>query len=85
MLLYLFCSIVAQTICWLTLDHLSKTLQVNKASTVTMMPFTYSVDEVGGLIGPASRDVFVLDLNLLREDMVTDLLPRLADVGSLFI
>jgi len=65
MLLYLFCSIVAQTICWLTLDH--------------------SVDEVGGLIGPASRDVFVLDLNLLREDMVTDLLPRLADVGSLFI
>ena len=44
---------------------------------------TYSVDEVGGLGGPASWNVFVLDLNLLGENVVSDLLSRLADIRTL--
>ncbi len=41
------------------------------------------VDKVGAFKAPTDWDIVPLYLNLLGEDVVTDLLPTLADVGSL--
>lgn len=46
---------------------------------------SYLVDEVGSFDGPASRDFSSLNLDLLRQDVVPDLLARLAYVGALKI
>ena len=45
---------------------------------------TYSVDEIGGFEGPAPWHISVLNLDLFREDVVTDLLPGLANIGPLY-
>ena len=36
---------------------------------------TYSVDEVGGLVRPTLRHILILNLDLFRENVVTDLFP----------
>jgi len=53
-----------------------------RTQPILRLPLDHSVDEVGGLGGPASWNVFVLDLNLLGEDVVSDLLSRLADIRT---
>ena len=52
------------------------------AQSVLRLSLDHLVDEVGGLDGPASWDVSFLDLDLLRQDVVSDFLPGLAHVGS---
>lgn len=56
-------------------------------STEPILWFTldHLVDEVGSLDAPASRYVLHLDLDLLRHDVLTDLLPALAHVRPLSV
>ena len=43
----------------------------------------HSVNKIRALLRPAPRQIFFFYLNLLGEDVVADLLPRLADVRPL--
>ena len=56
-----------------------------KAETVCRLPLYHLVDEVCGLDGPALRDLVPLDLDLFRQNAVSNLLPTLADIGSLTV
>ena len=44
---------------------------------------TYFINEVGSFDRPATGDIVALDLNLLRQDMVTNLFPTLSNIWSL--
>ena len=44
---------------------------------------TYFINEVGSFDRPATGDIIALDLNLLRQDMVTNLFPTLSNIWSL--
>ena len=45
--------------------------------------YSYFIDEVGCFDGPSAWYVVALNLDLLRQDVVTDLFPALAHIGSL--
>ena len=53
------------------------------AEAVTRLPLNKSVDEVSGIGRPILRNFILMDLDLFREYVITDLLPILAMVGSL--
>ena len=44
--------------------------------------FAYPVDEISSLETPSLRDLVLLDLDLLHQDLVADLLSGSAEVGS---
>ncbi len=52
-----------------------------QAEAVYRFALDHLVDEVGRLDAPAARHLVALDLDLLGEDVVSDLLARLAHVG----
>ena len=54
-----------------------------QAEAVRRLPLNHLVDEVCGLDGPALRDLVPLDLDLFGQNVISNLLPTLADIGSL--
>ena len=50
---------------------------------VTRFSLDQSVDKIGSIGGPVLRNFILVDLDLFGKDMVTNLLPVLAVVGSL--
>ena len=56
-----------------------------QAETVRRLSLNHLVDEVCGLDGPALRDLVPLYLDLFRQNVVSNLLPTLADIGSLTV
>ena len=56
-----------------------------QAESVGRLPLQALVDEVCGLDGPALRDLVPLYLDLFRQNVVSNLLPTLADIGSLTV
>ena len=56
-----------------------------QAEAVRRLPLNHLVDEVCGLNGPALRDLIPLDLDLFCQNVISNLLPTLADIGSLTI
>lgn len=54
-----------------------------QAEAVRRLPLYHLVDEVCGLDGPALRNLVPLDLDLFRQNVVSYLLPTLANIGSL--
>ena len=50
---------------------------------VTRLPLDQSVDKISSICRPVLRNFVLMDLDLFRQDMVTDLLPVLAMVRSL--
>lgn len=56
-----------------------------QAEAVRRLPLNHLVDEVCGLDGPALRDLVSLDLDLFGQNVISNLLPTLADIGSLTI
>lgn len=47
-----------------------------------MSKISYFVNEVRSLDGPAERNLCALYLDLFRQDVISNFLPRLAQVGS---
>lgn len=56
-----------------------------QAEAVRRLPLNHLVDEVSSLDGPALRDLVPLDLDLFGQNVISNLLPTLADIGSLTI
>ena len=54
-----------------------------QAETVCRLPLYHLVNEVCGLDGPAFGDLVPLDLDLFGQNVISNLLPTLADIGSL--
>lgn len=54
-----------------------------QAEAVRRLPLNHLVDEVCGLDGPALRDLVPLDLDLFGQNVISNLLSTLADIGSL--
>ena len=52
-------------------------------NTTSSLDFTYFVDEVSCFNWPSARDILSLYLNLLRQYVVSDLLPAFANIWSL--
>jgi len=50
------------------------------AESVLRLPLDHLVDEVRGLYAPPDRNLLLLDLDLLCQDIVSDVFPRLSDV-----
>lgn len=53
------------------------------AKSVHRLSLNHFIDEVRGLQRPPLRYLVPLDLNLLREDVISYLLARLAHIGTL--
>ena len=51
--------------------------------TVTRLPLDQSVDKISSICRPVLRNFILMDLDLFRKDMVTNLLPVLAMVWPL--
>ena len=51
--------------------------------TVTRLPLDQSVDKISSICRPVLRNFVLMDLDLFRKDMVTNLLPVLAMVRPL--
>ena len=56
-----------------------------QAETVCRLPLYHLVNEVCGLDGPALRDLIPLDLDLFRQNVISYLLPTLANIGPLTV
>ena len=56
-----------------------------QAEAVRRLPLYHLVDEVCSLDRPALRDLVPLDLDLFGQNVISNLLPTLADIGSLKI
>jgi hypothetical protein len=56
-----------------------------QAEAVRRLPLNHLVDEVRGLDGPALRDLVPFDLDLFRQNVVSYLLPTLANIGPLTV
>jgi hypothetical protein len=54
-----------------------------QAEAIRRLPLNHLVDEVCGLDGPALRDLVPLDLDLFGQNVISNLLATLADIGSL--
>ena len=61
----------------------SKFANIDDRNQEWIRKYSYFVDEVGRFDGPAAWNVVALNLDLLRQDVVTDLFPALAHIGSL--
>lgn len=64
---------------WMILDFVTATV----AQSILRLSLDHFVDEVGGLDPPADRYFLLLNMDLLRENVVPDVLPRLAHVRPL--
>ena len=53
------------------------------SETVTRLPLDQSVDKISSICRPVLRNFILMDLDLFRKDMVTNLLPVLAMVWPL--
>ena len=60
-------------------------LRASEAEAVDRLPLDQLVNEVSRLETPARRHLVLADLHLLGEDMVSNLLTRLAHVRTLTI
>ena len=56
-----------------------------QAEAIRRLPLNHLVDEICSLDGPALRDLVPLDLDLFGQDVISNFLPTLADIGSLTV
>jgi hypothetical protein len=55
------------------------------AESVLWLPLDHLVDEISGLDAPSDRHFLLLNLYLLRQNVVSDFFPRFPDIGPLSV
>ena len=52
-----------------------------KTESILRLPLNHLIDKISSFNTPANGHFLLLDMDLLGQNIVSDLLPRLADVG----